>query len=200
VVRDHRVSPPGDSVGNMPIREYSVAWPHRSDVLATVGVVQEYSTIVTISVDAIVIACVIGVRDVDCRVNNAGKVLVELNINPPVLRLRNVMLVVRSKLFEEVLASFNSKGVGVVCEVAVLEHVIDVVPNRLKRDAHLSVPVDHLFRFSPVLVALYCWSAYAYSIIRAVIAERPHERDSNLVPTYPTTLVEAKPPVGLHGR
>jgi hypothetical protein len=110
------------------------------------------------------------------------------------------MLIVRSKLVEEVLASFNSKGVGVVSEVAVLEHVIDIVPNRFERDAHLSVPVDHLFRFSPVLVTLYYWSAYAISINRAVFAEQPHERDSNLVPTYPTTLVEAETPVGLHGR
>jgi hypothetical protein len=76
-----------------------------------------------------------------------------------VVRLRDVMLVVRSKLIEEVLASFNTKRVGVVSEVAVLEHVIDIVPNRLERDAHLSVPVDHLFRFSPILVALCYWSA-----------------------------------------
>jgi hypothetical protein len=110
------------------------------------------------------------------------------------------MLVVGSKLVEEILASFNPKSVGVIGKVAVLEHVIDIVPNRFERYSHLSVPVDHFFRFSPVLVALYYWSAYEIPTDRAVIAEQPHERDSNLVPTYPTTLVEAETPVGLHGR
>jgi hypothetical protein len=50
----------------MPIGEYSVAWPHGSDVLAAIWVVQEYATIVAISVDAVIVACIVGVRDVDC--------------------------------------------------------------------------------------------------------------------------------------
>jgi hypothetical protein len=50
----------------MPIREYSVAWPHGSDVLAAVGVVQEHTTVVSIGVDAVVVACIVGVRDIDC--------------------------------------------------------------------------------------------------------------------------------------
>jgi hypothetical protein len=39
------------------------------------------------------------------------------------------MLVVCGKPVKEVLASFNAEGVGVLGEVTVLEHVVDVVPN-----------------------------------------------------------------------
>jgi hypothetical protein len=60
----------------MPIREYGVAWPHRSNVLAAVRVIQEYTTVIAIGVDAVIVACVVGVRDVDGRVNNAGNLLV----------------------------------------------------------------------------------------------------------------------------
>jgi hypothetical protein len=76
VVCDHRVGPPRYRVGNVPIREYGVTGPDRSNVLTAVRVVQEHTTIVAISVDAVVVACVIGVRDVDRRVDNAGNVLV----------------------------------------------------------------------------------------------------------------------------
>ena len=64
------------------------------------------------------------------------------------------MLVVCSKLVEEVLASFNAEGVGVIREVTVLEHVVDVIPDRLERDAKLAVVVYDLFSLAPVLVSL----------------------------------------------
>ena len=45
------------------------------------------------------------------------------------------MLVVCSKLVKEVLASFNTEGIGVVRKVAILEHVVDVIPNIFERDS-----------------------------------------------------------------
>ena len=41
------------------------------------------------------------------------------------------MLVVCSKLVKEVLSSFDTEGVGVLREVTVLEHVVDVIPDSL---------------------------------------------------------------------
>jgi len=70
------------------------------------------------------------------------------------------MLVVSSKLIEKTFAGFDSKGVGVVGEVTVLEHVIDVVPNRLKRDAEFTVVVHYFFSLAPVLVTLLYVSAH----------------------------------------
>jgi hypothetical protein len=110
------------------------------------------------------------------------------------------MLVVCSEPIEEVLASFDTKGVGILSEVAVLEHVIDIVPDRFERNSGCPIIVDHILRFTPILVALYYWSAYVILVDRASIAERPRERDENRISTYPTTLVEAETPVGLHGR
>lgn len=85
------------------------------------------------------------------------------------------MLVVCSKPIEEVLASFNAEGVGILREVTVLEHVVDVIPNSFElrfisawclryyvglhppftyRDAEFAIVVDHLFSLAPVLVTL----------------------------------------------
>ena len=44
------------------------------------------------------------------------------------------MLVVCSKPVKEVLASLNTEGVGILREVTVLEHVVDVVPNGFELD------------------------------------------------------------------
>jgi hypothetical protein len=82
------------------------------------------------------------------------------------------MLVVRSELVEEVLASFNTKGIGVLSEVAVLEHVIDVVPNRFEGNPGRPVIIDNIFRLTPVLVTLYYWSAYVIPVNRASIIAR----------------------------
>lgn len=83
------------------------------------------------------------------------------------------MLVVCSKLVEEVLASFNAEGVGVIREVTVLEHVVDVIPDYFQRDAKLAVVVYHLFGLTPVLVALYPKSAHNSETIRgALISDR----------------------------
>jgi hypothetical protein len=60
----------------VPIRENGVTWPDGSDVLASVRVVQEYTTIVAVSVDAVIVAGVVGIGDVDGRVDNARNMLV----------------------------------------------------------------------------------------------------------------------------
>lgn len=60
----------------MPVGEDRVAGPHRTDVLAVVGVSQEDTPIIAVSVDAIVVAGIVGVGDVDGRINDAGLMLV----------------------------------------------------------------------------------------------------------------------------
>jgi hypothetical protein len=60
----------------VPIGKHSVTWPHGSDVLATVRVVQEHATVVTVSVDAVVVAGIVGVGNVDGRVDDARVTLV----------------------------------------------------------------------------------------------------------------------------
>jgi len=64
------------------------------------------------------------------------------------------MLIACSESVKEALASFNAKSVGIIGEVTVLEHVVDVIPDGLKWDAKFAVVVYHLFGFAPVLVAL----------------------------------------------
>lgn len=64
------------------------------------------------------------------------------------------MLVVCSKPVEEVLASFNAEGVGVLREVTVLEHVVNVVPDSFQPDAELAIVIHYLFGLAPVLVSL----------------------------------------------
>ena len=44
------------------------------------------------------------------------------------------MLVVCGKLVEKVFASFNTEGVGVLREITVLEHVVDVIPDHFQVD------------------------------------------------------------------
>lgn len=60
----------------MPIGEHCVTGPHRSNVLRTVGIVQEHTTVIAVSVDAVVVAGVVGVGDVDGGINNAETMLV----------------------------------------------------------------------------------------------------------------------------
>ena len=76
------------------------------------------------------------------------------------------MLVVCSKLVKEVLASFNTEGIGVVRKVAILEHVVDVIPNIFERDSKFAVVVHYLFSLTPVLVSLHLESARVSRIIR----------------------------------
>jgi len=96
------------------------------------------------------------------------------------------VLVVCSKPLEEVLASFNAEGVGVLREVTVLEHVVDVVPNSFEltfmsawclrhhiglhpsvayRDSKFAVVVYHLFSLAPVLVSLKFKSVHGSEIM-----------------------------------
>ena len=65
------------------------------------------------------------------------------------------MLVVCSKPIKEVFPSFNAEGVGILREVAVLEHVINVIPNCLQVDAEFAVVVNYLFSFAPIFVTLW---------------------------------------------
>ena len=71
MVRNHRVGPPGYRLVGVPIGENCVAGPNGSNILATIRVVQENATIVTVSVDAVIIAGIIRIRDVDSRIDNA---------------------------------------------------------------------------------------------------------------------------------
>lgn len=59
----------------MPVWEDSVTWPNRPNVLAAIRVLQEDASIITISVDGIVVGGVVRVRDVDCRVDDGDVVL-----------------------------------------------------------------------------------------------------------------------------
>ena len=68
---------------------------------------------------------------------------------------------VRSKLVKEGLAGFNAEGVGVLCEVTVLEHIVDVIPGNLEGNAKLAVVVHYLFSLAPVLVTLCSESAHS---------------------------------------
>ena len=65
MVRDHRVGPPGHRLVSVPIGEDCVTRPHRSDILAAIRIVQEDATVIAISVDAVVVAGIVGVGDVD---------------------------------------------------------------------------------------------------------------------------------------
>jgi len=60
----------------VPVGEHCVTGPHRSDVLATVGIGQEYTAVIAISVDAVIVAGIVGVGDVDGRINDAEAMLV----------------------------------------------------------------------------------------------------------------------------
>jgi len=64
------------------------------------------------------------------------------------------VLVVCSKSVKEVLAGFDTEGIGIVSEIAVLEHVVNVIPDRLERDAKFAVVVHDRFSLAPVLVSL----------------------------------------------
>lgn len=79
------------------------------------------------------------------------------------------MLVVCSKPVQKVLASFDAEGVGVLREVAVLEHVVNVVPNHFHGDAKLAIVVHYLFGLAPVLVALCPELAHYSEIIRGTL-------------------------------
>ena len=76
MVRNHGISPPRHRLVSVPIGEHSVTWPHGTNILAAVRVVQEYTTVIAISVDAVVVAGIVGVGDVDGRINDAGLSLV----------------------------------------------------------------------------------------------------------------------------
>ena len=76
MVGHHRVSPPRHGVVSVPIREDRVAGPHRSNVLRAIRIGQEYSTVIAVSVNAVVVAGIVGVGDVDGRINDAGLELV----------------------------------------------------------------------------------------------------------------------------
>lgn len=120
----------------MPIREDCVTRPHRTDILAVVGVSQEDTTIIAVSVDAVVVAGIVGIGDINGRINDTELMLV-LRLMRVILlsHLRNVMLVVCGKIVKEVFASFNAESIGVLREVTVLEHVVDVIPNIFERDS-----------------------------------------------------------------
>ena len=65
----HVVGPPGDSLFGVPVWEDSVPRPYGSDILAAVRVVEKHTALVAVCVDRVVVACVVGVWDVDRRVD-----------------------------------------------------------------------------------------------------------------------------------
>ena len=83
------------------------------------------------------------------------------------------MLVIGCQTIEKVFARLDSKGVWILGEVAVLEHVVDVIPNRFEGDTEFPVVVHHILGLTPVLVALYPKSAHNSETIRgALISDR----------------------------
>jgi hypothetical protein len=60
----------------VPIREYCVTGPHGSNILSAVRIVQEHTTVIAISVDAVVIAGIVRVGNIDGRINDAEAMLV----------------------------------------------------------------------------------------------------------------------------
>lgn len=85
------------------------------------------------------------------------------------------MLVVRGKSIEEVLASFDTKGVGILREVAVLEHVVNVVPDRLEGNAEFAVVVHYIFGLAPVFVSLSFESVNVQYCVLVDLVGRIHE-------------------------
>jgi len=75
VMRNHRVGPPRYGFVCVPVGEDGISGPYGSNVLAAVGVLQEHTTIIAVSVDAVVVAGIVGVGDVNGRVNNAEAML-----------------------------------------------------------------------------------------------------------------------------
>jgi len=73
---NHGVGPPRYGVIRVPIRENCVAGPHRSNILAAVRVVQEHTAVVAVSVNAVIVTGIVGVGDVDGRINDAETMLV----------------------------------------------------------------------------------------------------------------------------
>jgi hypothetical protein len=76
VVRNHRIGPPGHGLISVPIREHCVTGPDGSNILAAVRIVQEDTTVIAISVDAVVVAGVVGVGNIDGRINDTSCMLV----------------------------------------------------------------------------------------------------------------------------
>ena len=76
MVRNHRIGPPGHRLVCVPVGENCVAGPNGSNVLTAVRVVQEHTTVIAISVDAVVVAGVVGIGNVDGRINDPVLVLV----------------------------------------------------------------------------------------------------------------------------
>ena len=71
MVRNHRIRPPRHRLVCVPVGEHGVAGPDGSDVLAAVRIVQEDTTVVAVSVDAVVVAGIVGVGNVNSRINDA---------------------------------------------------------------------------------------------------------------------------------
>lgn len=90
----------------MPIRENSVARPDRANVLRAVRVLEEYIAVAAIGVNAVVVAGIVRVGNVDGTVDNW-----------------DIVLSVCLKHVEEILAFLNTERIRVLSEIAVLEHV-----------------------------------------------------------------------------
>ena len=69
----------------MPIGKNRVTWPHRTNILTPIGVVQEHATIVTVSIDAVVVAGIVRVGNVNGRVNDAEIMLALLSMDTSLL-------------------------------------------------------------------------------------------------------------------
>ena len=71
----HLSSPPTDSIFALPVWKHSIAWPHLSNVLTPVWVVQKHSQVVAVVVDRVIVRGVVWIGDVDCRVDDGDVVL-----------------------------------------------------------------------------------------------------------------------------
>ena len=66
---------------------------------------------------------------------------------------RHIVLPIRMKLVQELLALVVRKSDGIVLPVPVSIHIVDVVPDVLKRDVEVAEVVNNILHFSPVRVA-----------------------------------------------
>lgn len=66
---------------------------------------------------------------------------------------RYVMLSVGVKFGDELCSFCVTIADGIIFEISVLVHIVDVRPNRLQRYAELGESVHHVFDYGPVFVA-----------------------------------------------
>lgn len=130
------VGPPLSCVRGVPVGEHSVARPHIANVLCAIRVVKPNIEIMASVVHRVGVAGIVGVRDIERRIDDW-----------------HVMLIVGSEARKERFSFGVRVPDRIVLEVSVLEHPIDVSPDRLEGNVEFAVVVDNSLDFAPVGVA-----------------------------------------------